>query len=151
MEIGLKTNDTLEFALMTGCLRIAKESIYTGLNHVSCYDVDEDLFADKFGFTPEEVHKMLCDMHLTDKEEEIRTWYDGYCFGTNQEIYCPWDVMKHISALRKKHESKPQAYWLNTSDNVDVHDLIIRADLDIDEEITTLIQGGSIRAKSRTP
>lgn len=147
LEIGLKTNDTLEFALMTGCLRIAKESIYTGLNHVSCYDVDEDLFADKFGFTPEEVHKMLCDMHLTDKEEEIRTWYDGYCFGTNQEIYCPWDVMKHISALRKKHESKPQAYWLNTSDNVDVHDLIIRADLDIDEEITTLIQGGSIRAK----
>ncbi len=147
LETGLKTNDALEFALMTGCLRIAKESIYTGLNHINCYGVGDVPFADKFGFTPEEVDKLLSDMQLSHKKKEIQEWYDGYCFGKNQKIYCPWDVMKYIEDLEASPDSVPQTYWLNTSNNNVVREFIGRTVLNIDEEVTTLLQGGSIKTK----
>ncbi len=147
MESGLKSSKALKFAMMTGCLRVAKGSVYTGLNHVSCCGVGDDLFADKFGFTPEEVHDLLCEMDLACKEEEIRTWYDGYCLGSNQKIYCPWDVMKYLSDLQDTPARKPQAYWLDTSSNDVVRTSIGRTDLHIGEEVAKLIQGGSIRTK----
>ncbi len=147
LETGLKANSTLNFSLMTGCLRIAKESIYTGLNHINCYGVGDVRFADKFGFTPEEVDKLLSDMHLSHKKKEIQEWYDGYCFGKNQKIYCPWDVMKYIEDLEASPDSVPQTYWLNTSNNNVVREFIGRTVLNIDEEVTTLLQGGSIKTK----
>ena len=147
LESGLKSNKALQFAMLTGCLRVAKESVCTGLNPVGCYGVGDDLFADKFGFTPEEVHDLLCDMDLACREEDIRTWYDGYCFGTGQKIYCPWDVMKYLSDLHGNPACKPRAYWLNSSNNNAVREFIGRNDLHIDEGITTLSQGGSIRTK----
>ncbi len=147
LESGLKSNKALKFAMMTGCLRVAKGNVYTGLNHVSRCGVGDDLFADKFGFTPEEVHALLYEMDLACKEDEIRTWYDGYCFGTDQKIYCPWDVMKYLSDLQDTPARKPQAYWINSSNNDVVRECIGRNDLHIGEEITTLIRGGSIRTK----
>ena len=147
LETGLKTNDALKFSLMTGCLRIAKESIYTGLNHINCYGVGDVHFADKFGFTPEEVDKLLSDMHLSHKKKEIQEWYDGYCFGKNQKVYCPWDVMKHVEALQASPDSVPQTYWLNTSNNNVVREFIGRTVLNIDKDILKLVQGGSIKTK----
>ena len=146
LESGF-TNDTLKFALMVGCLKNTEKSVYAGLTHVSCYGVGEDLFADKFGFTPEEVHELLCYMELPHKEKELQTWYGSYCFGTNQEIYCPWDVMKYIGDLQDSPDSIPRAHWLDTSNNAVICEFLGRPDLDMDKKLVTLIQGGSIKTK----
>ncbi len=92
---ALKDNESLKFCLMTGCLRIAKESTYTGLNNLKCYSISDTLFADKIGFTSEEVSRLLDDAGLSHRQDEIRAWYDGYCFGGQKGMYCPWDVLQY--------------------------------------------------------
>ncbi|MCR5814042.1 MAG: ATP-binding protein [Desulfovibrio sp.] len=113
----LKDNTSLCFALLTGCLRIAHESIFTGLNNFVCSTISDNDFADKFGFTEHEVDRLLTSTGLSEKKAEIKEWYDGYHFGKNQEIYCPWDITNYLQKLVKDHEAKPEPYWLNTSEN----------------------------------
>ena len=144
---ALKTNAALQFAILTGCLRIAKESIFTGLNNFACYSLSDAEFADKFGFTAPEVDALLEAGNLLDKKEELKEWYDGYRFGDGAEIYCPWDVLMHVSKLQKNPATKPQAYWNNTSGNAIVRSFIGRTDLNIGEKFETLINGGCVETK----
>ncbi|MBR6625267.1 MAG: AAA family ATPase, partial [Mailhella sp.] len=144
---ALKTNAALQFAILTGCLRIAKESIFTGLNNFACYSISDAEFEDKFGFTESEVDALLDAGKLSRKKDELKEWYDGYRFGNGTEIYCPWDVLMHVSKLQKNAEAKPQAYWNNTSGNAIVRSFIGRTDLNIGEKFEVLINGGCIAAK----
>ena len=145
---ALKTNPSLKFAVLTGCLRIAKESIFTGLNNFKCFGISDSYFADKFGFTPQEVKALLDKAGLTGKEAELKEWYDGYRFGWEAEMYCPWDVLQYLSDLQHYAETKPQAYWNNTSSNSIVKTLINRADRsDLRDKIEKLIEGGSVEEK----
>ena len=144
---ALKTNAALQFAILTGCLRIAKESIFTGLNNFACYSISDAEFEDKFGFTESEVDALLDAGKLSKKKDELKEWYDGYRFGNGTEIYCPWDVLMHVSKLQKNAEAKPQAYWNNTSGNAIVRSFIGRTDLNIGEKFETLINGGCVAAK----
>ena len=144
---ALKTNEALQFAILTGCLRIAKESIFTGLNNFACYSISDAEFDDKFGFTESEVDALLEAGNLSKRKDELKEWYDGYRFGNGTEIYCPWDVLMHVSKLQKNAEAKPQAYWNNTSGNAIVRSFIGRTDLNIGEKFETLINGGCVETK----
>lgn len=144
---ALKTNAALQFAILTGCLRIAKESIFTGLNNFACYSISDVEFEDKFGFTESEVDALLEAGNLSKKKDELKEWYDGYRFGNGTEIYCPWDVLMHVSRLQKNAEVQPQAYWNNTSGNAIVRSFIGRTDLNIGEKFETLINGGCVETK----
>ncbi|MBP3731515.1 MAG: AAA family ATPase [Mailhella sp.] len=104
---ALKTNPSLKFAVLTGCLRIARESIFTGLNNFRCYGISDVQYADKFGFTSDEVDEMLAKAGLTNKKEEIQKWYDGYHFGNGDEIYCPWDVLLYVDDLQRNASANP--------------------------------------------
>ncbi len=141
---ALKTNMSLTFAVLTGCLRIARESIFTGLNNFACFGISHPKYADKFGFTQQEVDSLLDDAGQSDKKALIQEWYDGYRFGNGTEIYCPWDVLFYISDLQIDQHTKPQAYWNNTSGNAIVRTLINRAGNETREKIETLISGGVI-------
>ncbi len=142
---ALKTNTSLKFAVLTGCLRIAKESIFTGLNNFACYTLSDEEYADKFGFTEAEVDNLLKEASLSDKKAELKEWYDGYQFGECTEIYCPWDIIMHLSKLQKNPRALPQAYWNNTSSNSIVKTLINRAERnDLRNKIEKLIEGGSV-------
>ena len=142
-ESALKTNDNLEFAVVTGCLWISKESIFTGLNNLNVVSITNNSFAEHFGFTPEEVEKMLQDYGLEDNLETVRKWYDGYLFGES-EVYNPWSVINYVNSCYgdKKVFAKP--YWSNTSSNSIVKNLIEHADLSVRQEIEGLIEGGTI-------
>ena len=143
---ALKTNPSLKFAVLTGCLRIVKESIFTGLNNFKCFGISNSRFADKFGFTPQEVKVLLDRADLSTKETELKEWYDGYRFGGYTEVYCPWDVLQYLSDLQYDAETKPQAYWNNTSSNSIVKTLISRADHRVvRDKIERLIEGGSVQ------
>ena len=120
---ALKTNDSLFFAVLTGCLRVSKESIFTGLNNLMVYSISDTSFDEYFGFTDAEVGKMLADYGLESHHAEARAWYDGYRFG-GQDVYCPWDVINYCYALRASENAKPKAYWMNTSGNDMVRRLI---------------------------
>ena len=145
---ALKTNSSLKFAVLTGCLRIAKESIFTGLNNFKCFGISDSRFADKFGFTSQEVRGLLDRAGLSAKEAELKEWYDGYRFGREAEIYCPWDVLQYLSDLQYDAETKPQAYWNNTSSNSIVKTLINRADSSVlRDKIERLIEGSSVEEK----
>ena len=144
---ALKTNAALQFAILTGCLRIAKESIFTGLNNFACYSISDAEFDDKFGFTESEVDALLEAGNLSKRKDELKEWYDGYRFGNGTEIYSPWDVLMHVSKLQKNAEAKPQAYWNNTSGNAIVRSFIGRTDLNIGEKFETLINGGCVETK----
>ena len=145
---ALKTNSSLKFAVLTGCLRIAKESIFTGLNNFKCFGISDSRFADKFGFTSQEVRGLLDRAGLSAKEAELKEWYDGYRFGREAEIYCPWDVLQYLSDLQYDAETKPQAYWNNTSSNSIVKTLINRADRSVlRDKIEKLIDGGAVEEK----
>ncbi len=143
-EGALKTNTALEFAVITGCLRISKESIFTGLNNLSIVSIITPEYGEYFGFTDEEVQDMLEYYSLSDKYEEVRNWYNGYIFGESN-VYNPWSAIMylrdHIGANR---DYFPVSYWANTSSNSIVKDLIERADSDTKGEIERLIEGGSI-------
>ena len=120
---ALKTNDSLFFAVLTGCLRVSKESIFTGLNNLKVHSISDFKFDEYFGFTDEEVEKMLADYGLESHRQEAREWYDGYRFG-EQDVYCPWDVINYIYDLRSDPKAEPKAYWMNTSGNDMVKRLI---------------------------
>lgn len=143
MSTSLKTNEFLEFAVVTGCLRIPKESIFTGVNNFASYSVLDEDFSEYFGFTDEEVSKMLTSFGLSDKETVVREWYDGYLFG-NTKVYCPWDVVNYVAALIKRSNAKPQNYWENTSGNDAIKAFFDLPDIDVSEEFETLLNGGTI-------
>ena len=141
---ALKTNDSLFFAVLTGCLRVSKESIFTGLNNLMVHTISDENFAEHFGFTDAEVRKMLTDYGLGAHYEETRAWYDGYRFGA-QDMYCPWDVINYCYALRTSKRAQPKAYWINTSGNDMVRRLINKcADTAAQMDIERLIAGETV-------
>ena len=144
---ALKTNPSLQFGILTGCLRIAKESIFTGLNNFKSYGISDVRFSDKFGFTSQEVDALLADANFSDKKAVMREWYDGYHFGIGQEIYCPWDILQYVDDLQDNPNALPKAYWSNTSGNSIVRKFIGRADLNIGNKFETLIEGGCVEAR----
>ena len=113
---ALKTNDALAFAVLTGCLRVSKESIFTGLNNFKILSITDTRFDEQFGFTDAEVQKLLSDYHLENRFREVKEWYDGYRFG-KADVYCPWDVINFVDRAKDDPEAKPEAYWINTSGN----------------------------------
>ena len=143
-ESALKTNPHLEFAVITGCLRISKESIFTGLNNLDVVSILDKRYGEYFGFTEEEVRKMMeyygCEVRFPDMQK----WYDGYRFGKT-EVYNPWSVIKFQSDLRADPDAFPRPYWSNTSSNSIVRDLIRDADDETRAELETLLSGGTIR------
>ena len=143
-QAALKTNSSLFFAVLTGCLRVSKESIFTGLNNLMVHSISDPSFDEYFGFTDEEVGKMLSDYGLEAHHQEAREWYDGYRFG-GQDVYCPWDVINYVYALRVDPQAEPKAYWLNTSGNAMVRELVDKsADGTTQMEIERLIEGETI-------
>ncbi len=142
-ESALKTNDYLEFAVVTGCLRISKESIFTGLNNLNVVSITNDTFAEHFGFTQEEVEKMLKDYGLEENLEIVQKWYDGYRFGET-EVYNPWSVINYVYSCYKNKQAFAKPYWSNTSSNSIVRNLIEHADISVKQEIEGLIEGGTI-------
>lgn len=143
MSTALKDNEFLEFAVITGCLRIAKESIFTGTNNFASYSVLDEDFSDYFGFSEDEVGKILVAADRRDKTDIIKEWYDGYVFG-NSYVYCPWDVMNYMSALKKRKDAKPKNYWKFTSHNGILLTFVDRTDFDVTEKFETLLNGGTI-------
>lgn len=142
----LKTNDFLQFAVLTGCLRVSKESIFTGLNNFKVLSIADARFDEHFGFTDEEVKQLLAAYQLTDHFDETKEWYDGYHFGKT-DVYCPWDVVNHVDRLVGEPDARPQAYWINTSGNELVKRFIDKADKTTQNEIEHLIAGESIEKK----
>ena len=143
MSTALKDNEFLQFAVITGCLRIAKESIFTGTNNFASYSVLDERFSRYFGFLEDEVDTMLEVADRKEAAKEIKEWYDGYVFG-NSYVYCPWDVINHISALRYKRTTKPKNYWKNTSHNGILLTFVERTDFDVAGKFEKLLNGGSI-------
>lgn len=141
--MALKTNDSLAFAVLTGCLRITKESIFTGLNNFKVLSILDPRFDEQFGFTDYEVKKILEDYGLASHFEETKEWYDGYHFG-KADIYCPWDVINYVDQLKYDQTAGPQDFWSNSSGNAIVRRLIDKADVSTKNEIERLIAGESI-------
>lgn len=140
-EQALKTNDSLKFAVLTGCMRITKESIFTGLNNLKILSVTDPRFDEYFGFTDSEVRELLDYYELSGHYGQIKEWYDGYRFG-NAEVYCPWDVINYCDILRADLEAQPQNYWSNTSNNDVVRQFLQKADSgSAKKEIERLIAG----------
>ena len=142
-ESALKTNDNLEFAVVTGCLRISKESIFTGLNNLNVMTVSDPYFCDSFGFTDDDVKELLDYYGLGAYHDAMRDWYDGYQFG-NVSIYCPWDVIKYAQILLRDPEAEPENYWANTSGNGIIRRLLQKADQTTRDEVEQLINGETI-------
>ena len=145
---ALKTNEFLQFAVLTGCLRVSKESIFTGLNNFKVLSIADVRFDEQFGFTDEEVRKLLNDYDLEDYFSEAKEWYDGYHFG-NADIYCPWDVINYVEHLRYDPEAEPEAFWINSSGNDLVKRFVAKADQTTKDEIEQLIAGDVIEKKIR--
>ena len=142
-ESALKTNESLEFAAVTGCLRISRESIFTGLNNLKIMSVTSQACGEYFGFTPEEVRGMLDFYGIKENYETVRQWYDGYQFG-NAEVYNPWSVINYVDSCRLNKNSLPKPYWSNTSSNNIVRTLVEKADFSVKQEIEDLIEGKTI-------
>ncbi len=142
-ESALKTNRHLEFAVITGCLRITKESIFTGLNNLEMISILDEYYGEYFGFTRLEVDEMLRYYDRSAAGEIIRQWYDGYLFGT-KEVFNPWSVIKYVKALTLNEEAFPSPFWANTSSNNIVRALIEQADISAKSEIEQLLSGGTI-------
>ena len=145
---ALKTNTSLQFAVLTGCLRISKESIFTGLNNFKILSIDDARYDEQFGFTDAEVSDLLEDYDLSGHFAEIKEWYDGYHFG-NADIYCPWDVINHVDHLLQEPDVCPQAYWINSSGNDLVKRFVDKADKTTRDEIEQLIAGNAIEKSIR--
>ena len=145
---ALKTNDYLQFAVLTGCLRVSKESIFTGLNNFKVLSITDSRFDEHFGFTDAEVKTLLDDYNLTAHYGETREWYDGYRFGS-VDVYCPWDVINHVDRLCGEPNAEPQAYWINTSGNDLVKRFVDKADKTTQGEIERLIAGEAIEKAVR--
>ena len=145
---ALKTNDYLQFAVLTGCLRVSKESIFTGLNNFKVLSITDSRFDEHFGFTDAEVKTLLDDYNLTAHYGETKEWYDGYRFG-GVDVYCPWDVINHVDRLCGEPNAEPQAYWINTSGNDLVRRFVDKADKTTQGEIERLIAGEAIEKAVR--
>lgn len=145
---ALKTNEFLQFAVLTGCLRVSKESIFTGLNNFKVLSITDNRFDEQFGFTDAEVEQLLAAYNLADHLDETRAWYDGYRFGA-ADVYCPWDVINHVDMLRSNPSGKPQAYWINTSGNALVKLFIEMADKSTRDELERLVAGEAIEKHIR--
>ena len=142
---AVKTNPYLEFAVITGCLRIAKESIFTGTNNFASYSVLDKDFSEYFGFTHAEVETMLKAAGLEAKAETVQTWYDGYIFG-DSAVYCPWDVANYVAAAARDPDAQPKNYWNNTSHNGIVRSFIDHTEYSVKPKFETLLNGGTIQA-----
>ena len=143
MSTALKDNEFLKFAVVTGCLRIAKESIFTGTNNFASYSVlDEDL-SQYFGFSNNEITAILKAADRSETADTIKEWYDGYVFG-NSYVYCPWDVINYLSALKKRRDAKPKNYWKNTSHNGILLTFVKRTDFDVSDKFEALLNGETI-------
>lgn len=145
---ALKTNEFLQFAVLTGCLRVSKESIFTGLNNFKVLSITDNRFDEQFGFTDDEVKQLLAAYNLADHLEETKAWYDGYRFGA-ADVYCPWDVINHVDMLRSNPLARPQAYWINTSGNALVKRFIDMADKSTRNELERLVAGEAIEKHIR--
>ena len=145
---ALKTNEFLQFAVLTGCLRVSKESIFTGLNNFRIFSITDARFDEQFGFTEDEVEKMLKDYHLEAYLAEMKEWYDGYHFG-DADIYCPWDVINRVDDLCDKPEAGPKCYWINSSGNALVKRFVSIANRTTQDEIERLIAGEPIERSVR--
>lgn len=145
---ALKTNEFLQFAVLTGCLRVSKESIFTGLNNFKVLSITDNRFDEQFGFTDTEVKQLLAAYNLADHLEETKAWYDGYRFGA-ADVYCPWDVINHVDVLRSNPLARPQAYWINTSGNALVKRFIDMADKSTRNELERLVAGEAIEKHIR--
>ncbi len=143
MGTALKSNDCLRFAVITGCLKIAKESIFTGTNHFVNHSIDRGSYMDLFGFTEIEVRELLQEAGFEQKLPEIKKWYNGYQFG-NYEIYCPWDVVNYVSELLDNPYTMPNNYWKDTSHNNIIRRFIGNKKFHVNEKFETLLSGGSI-------
>ena len=140
---ALKTNDNLQFAVLTGCLRISKESIFTGLNNLKVHTIADSRYEEYFGFTDEDVDEMLAFYGLTSHKQVMQDWYDGYTFG-KVSVYCPWDVINYCDLLRADPEAEPENYWGNTSGNGIIRRLLKKADQTTRDEVEQLINGETI-------
>ena len=145
---ALKTNDFLQFAVLTGCLRVSKESIFTGLNNFKVLSIADARFDEHFGFTDAEVRQILDNYDLQEHFAETKEWYDGYRFG-KVDVYCPWDVINHVDRLVGEPDARPQAYWINTSGNDLVRRFVDKADKTTQSEIERLINGEAIEKAVR--
>ena len=145
---ALKTNDYLHFAVLTGCLRVSKESIFTGLNNLDVNSIVDTEHDEQFGFTDDEVKRLLADYQLEEHFLETKAWYDGYRFG-NADVYCPWDVINFAKKLLADPQVEPQAFWINTSSNELVRDFVEDADKTTQNEIERLIAGETIEKEIR--
>ena len=145
---AFKTNDFLQFAVLTGCLRISKESIFTGLNNFKVYAANDLRYDEAFGFTNEEVKQLLADYYLEEHFAEVKEWYDGYHFG-NADIYCPWDVINYVDDLVFDPQARPKSYWINSSGNELVKRFIDKADTTTRDEIEELIAGYAVEKRIR--
>lgn len=147
-EQALKTNDSLYFAVLTGCMRISKESIFTGLNNLNVLSVTDREFDEYFGFTDREVQELLAAYELSEAYDAIRSWYDGYRFG-GADVYCPWDVLCYCNKLRVNRQARPEAYWSNTSGNDVIRRFIEMAKGTTKREVEQLMEGKTVEKAIR--
>ena len=143
LSTALKSNDYLKFAVVTGCLRIAKESIFTGVNNFKSYSVLDRDFSTYFGFTDSEVKELLTAAEREDSMDLLRSWYDGYVFG-DTKVFCPWDVMNYVADSRRTPNLKPKNYWKNTSGNSVIRDFVEHTDFDVSSDFESLMNDGTI-------
>ena len=143
MSTALKDNSNLKFAIITGCLKISKESIFTGTNNFVSDTISSTRLNEYFGFTQKDVETILEDANITDQAQNIKKWYDGYQFG-DFDVYCPWDVMNYVRDLLKNPQARPESYWKNTSDNAIIPSFIDYAGSNITKKLETLLSGGYI-------
>ena len=146
MSTALKDNDALRFAVITGCLRIAKESIFTGTNNFVSDTISSSHLNESFGFTQADIDQILKDADCLEHAADIKNWYDGYHFG-DLDVYCPWDVMNYLRDLQRNHKAKPASYWKNTSDNSIIRSFIDYRGAKISQKLETLLSGGYILQK----
>ena len=146
MSTALKDNDALRFAVITGCLRIAKESIFTGTNNFVSDTISSSHLNESFGFTQADIDQILKDADCLEHAADIKNWYDGYHFG-DLDVYCPWDVMNYLRDLQRNPKAKPASYWKNTSDNAIIRSFIDYRGAKISQKLETLLSGGYILQK----
>lgn len=144
-ESALKTNPSLEFGILTGCLRISRESIFTGLNNLAVYPMTENLFSQYFGFTEEEVKEIVRFYNISNHFDELKTWYNGYRFG-EIEIYNPWSILNYLLKAITSKDVLPKPYWSNTSSNDIIHDLVVKGDNNIHNSIEKILNNGTVTA-----
>ena len=141
---AFKDNEFLQAAILTGCLKLAGESVFSGLDSFQSYGVADAGFADKYGFTSEEVDALLAAAGCPEKKNDINEWYDGYCFGNDAKVYCPWDILQYVDDLQYDPEATPKPYWTDTSGNAAVYSFVSRTDFNVQDKIEKLLAGEAV-------